>query len=160
MQWASVVEHLVSSIIGSKQPSSNGRSIKCMHLSGQAELTSSSRFIFEKKETSEPGIDILKEADCKMSVETSAGSHQEGRSSVTMVIRSHRRVEFHRRAEEHQSVIIIDYPFLNNPHLTTQMTSDECRHDIGRRVSSNIRQLKSSSGDPAHQWIIPFCVSL
>ena len=75
-----------------------------------------------------------------------------------MVIRSQRRVEFHRRAEEHQSVIIMDHLFLINPHLSSQMTSEECRHDIARRVSSNIRQQKSSSRDPAHQWVIPFCV--
>ena len=75
---------------------------------------------------------------------TSAISHQEEGSSLTTVIRPQREVKHHRRAEEHQSVIILDYTFLTNPHHSPQMTSVECRHDIARRVSS-ISTLSSRS---------------
>ena len=142
MQWPSVVEHLVSSILGGKQLSSFGQHIRCIHLCGQAELTSSSTFILKGSESSEPCINIS-EVDDYIFEETSGDSHQEGRSSLNMVIRSQRRVEFHLRAEEHQSVIVLDYIFLTNPH-----------HDIARRVSSNIKQQESSSGDPSHPRII------
>ena len=90
--------------------------------------------------------------------ETSGVSHQEERSSLTIVIRSQIEVESHRRAEEHQSVIILDYIFLTNPHHSLQTTSEQCRHDIARRVSSNIRQPESSSRDPAYQWVISLSV--
>ena len=149
MQWPSVVEHLVSNIHGGKQLSSSGQRIRCIHLCGQAELTSSSMFILKGSESSEPCINIP-EVDDYIFEETSGDSHQEGRSSLTMVIRSQRRVEFHLRAEEHQTVIVLDYIFLTNPHHVPQIASE----DIARRVSSNIKQQESSSGDPSHPRII------
>ena len=132
MQWSSAAEHLVSG----KQPSSC-QSISCIHLCRQAELTSRITFVLEGSETSEPEVDdyIIKK--------TSGDRHQEGRSSSTMAIRSSRRVEFCHQVEEHQSVIVLDYIFLTDPH-----------HDIARRVSSNIKQPESSSGDPSHPRII------
>ena len=153
MQWPSVVEHLVSSIHGGKQLSSSDQRIRCIHLCGQAELTSSSTFILKRSESSEPCINIS-EVDDYIFEETSGDSHQEGRSSLTMVIRSQRRVEFHLRAERHQSVIVLDYIYLTNPHHVPQIQSEECSHDIARRVSSNIKQQESSSGDPSHPRII------
>ena len=149
MQWPSVVEHLVSSIFGSKQPPLAGRSIEYMHLCESAESTSSPK----RKESSKPCVDIL-EVDDYISEETSVDSHQEGRSSLTMIIRPQRRVESHPRAEEHQSVIVLDYIFLTNPHHVHQRASEEGRHDIARTVSSNIKQQEPSSGDPSHPRII------
>ena len=136
MQWSSAAEHLVSSILSGKQRSSC-QSIRCIHLCRQAEVTSRTTFVLEGSETSEPEVDdyIIKK--------TSGDSHQEGRSSLTMAIRSSRRVESCHQVEEYQSVIILDYIFLTDPH-----------HDIARRVSSNIKQLESSSGDPSHPRII------
>ena len=149
MQWPSAVEHLVNSIFGSKQPSLGGRSIKYVHLCKSAESTSSST----GKESSDPCVDIL-EVDDYIYEETSVDSHQEEGSSLIEVIRSQRRVEFHLRAEEHQSVIVLDYIFLTNPHHAHHITSGECSHDIARRVSSNIKQQESSSGDPSHLRVI------
>ena len=143
MQWSSAAEHLVSSIVGGKQPSSSGQSIRCIHLCRQAESTSRSTFVSEGSETSEPEVDhyIIKE--------TAGDSHQEGRSSLIMTIRSSRRVEFCHQVEEHQSVIVLDYTFLTDPH-----------HDIARRVSSNIKQQESSSGDPSHPRIISLAITV
>ena len=70
---------------------------------------------------------------CREEKLTSAIGHQEEGSSLTTVIRPQREVEYHRRAEEYQSVIMLDYTFLTNPHLSPQMTSVECRHDISKR---------------------------
>ena len=137
MQWSSAAEHHVSSILGGKQPLSSGQSIRCTHLYRQAESTSRSTFVSKGSATSEPEVDdnIIKE--------TAGDSHQEGRSSLTTATRSLRRVEFCHQIEAHQSVIVLDYTFLTDPH-----------HDIARRVSSNIKQQESSSGDPSHPGII------
>ena len=145
MQWPSVVEHLVCSISCSMQPSLGTRSIKCVHHGESSELTSRAK----EKKSSDPCIDIL-EVDDYILEKLSVDSHQEGRSSSTMVIRPQRRVDFHRRAEEHQSVIVLDYIFLTNPHQAHQTTAEVCGHDIARRVSSNIQQPKPSSGDSFH----------
>ena len=87
MQWSSAAEHLVSSILSGRKPSSC-QSIRCRHLCGQEGLTSRTTFVLEGSETSEPEVDdyIIKK--------TGGDSHQEGRSSLTMAIRSSRRVEF------------------------------------------------------------------
>ena len=137
MPWSSVAEHLVSSLLGGKQLSPSGQSIRCIHLCRQAESTSRSTLVLRRSESTEPEVDdyIIKEI--------AGHNHQEGRSSLTIAIRSQRRVEFCFRAEEHQSVNVLDYTFLTDPH-----------HDIARRVSSNIKQQESSSGDPSHPRII------
>ena len=140
MQWLSSVGHLVCNIFCSMQPSLGARSIKYMHHSDPSELTSRSK----EKKSSDPCVDIS-EVDDYVLEKTSIRSHQEGRSSSSMVIRPQRRVEFHLRAEEHQSVIVLDYIFLTNPHQ-----EEVCGHDIARRVSPNIKQPKPSSGGPSH----------
>ena len=87
---------------------------------------------------------------CREEKLTSAISHQEEGSSLTMVIRHQREVECHLRAEEYQSVIILDYTFLTNPHLSFQMTSVECCHDISKRVSSTRVQYHHHQGYMEH----------
>ena len=144
-QWPSAVEHLVCSIFCSIQPSLGGRSIKCVHHDESSELTSRAK----EQKSSDSCVDIS-EVDDYIFGKLFVDSHQERRSSSTMVIRPQRRVDFHRRAEEHQSVIVLDYIFLTNPHHAHQTTSEECGHDIARRVSSNIKQPEPSSGDPSH----------
>ena len=98
---------------------------------------------------------------CKEEKLTSATRHQEERSSSTTVIISRREFEHRHRGEDHQSVIMFDYTFLINPHLSPQLTSEECLQDIGERVSSewanqihHIKQQKSSWAEEAHQSII------
>ena len=145
MQWPSSVVHLVCNIFCSMQPSLGARSIKCMHHSDSLELTSRS----QEKKSSDPCVDIS-EVDDYIIEKTYVSSHQEGRSSSPMVIRPQRRVEFHLGAEEHQSVIVLDYIFLTNPHQEHQITLEVCGHDIARRVSPNIKQPEPSSGDPSH----------
>ena len=136
MQWSSAAEHLESSVFSGRQPSS-GHGIKGRHLRRQAELTSRSTSILGESESSE-----LKREDYVIK-QTAGDSHQEGRSSLTMTIRSSKEVEICHQAEEHQSVIVLDYIFLTN-----------LLQDIRRRVSSNIRQPEPSSGDTSHPRVI------
>ena len=157
LQWPSVAGSIINSCC-SQQPPSAGKNIESIHLCREVELTSSSRFILEKSESSGHCINISEGDDSGTSPEVSVDSHQGGRSSLTMVIRFQRRVEFHRRAEEHQSVIVLDHIFIANSHHSLQTTSEQRRHDIARRVSSNIRQPESSSRDPNHQRVISLSV--
>ena len=60
-----------------------------------------------------------------------------------MTIKSSKEVETCHRVEGHQLVIVLDYIFLTN-----------LPQDISRRVSSNIRQPESSSGDTSHLRVI------
>ena len=156
LQWSSVAGSIFNSC-RSQQPSLTGKGIELIHLCKGVELTSSSRFIL-KSESSEHNINLSEGDVSGISSETSVDSHQEGRSSLTMVIRHQGRVEFHCRAEEHQSVIVLDHIFIANPHHLLQTTSEQPRHDIARRVSSDIRQPESSSRDPNHQRVIPLSV--
>ena len=140
MQWSSAAEHLESSVFSGRQPPS-GHGIKGMHLRRQAELTSRSTSVLGESEPSELQRDdyVIKQ--------TAGDSHQEGRSSLTMTMRSSKEAETCHQAEEHQSVIVLDYTFLT-----------DLPQDIARRVSSNIKQPESSSGDPSNPRIISLSI--
>ena len=97
---------------------------------------------------------------CKEEKLTSASRHQEEGSSSTTVIILQREFQHHCRAEDHQSVIMLDYTFLTNPHRSSPLISEECHQDIGEKVSSewvnqihHIKQQKSSWANRAHQSI-------
>ena len=91
---------------------------------------------------------------------TSASGHREERLSSVTVITPRREFEHRHRGEDHQSVIMFDYTFFTNPHLSPQLTSRECHQDIGEKGPSewasqihHIKQQTSSWADGAHQSI-------
>ena len=127
---------------------------------GHQLLEASSAAVTARSSLSSAVKSIRDTHQCEEKKPTSANRQQDRGSSLTAVIIPQREFEHHCRAEDHQSVIMLDYTFLTNPHPSSQLKSVECRHDIARRVSSKwrrhihyIKQQKSSWADRDHRSI-------